>query len=357
MEKLLAPVLAFFLALLITPAVRKLAFAWGAVDLPNPRKVHQHVMPRLGGLAIYVAFVIPLFLTMPVSLFIGLITGISLIVLIGVIDDIKGISPWLKLGGQILAAYSLIMLNIQIGFVTNPFNGHIIPLGWWGIPITIFWVVAVTNAVNLIDGLDGLAGGVSCIAALTIAAVGWTQWKIFGITGQQEIIMLALILAAAIIGFLWHNVYPASIFLGDTGSMLLGFSLAAVSVLGLTKSAAAVSIFIPLVILGIPLFDVVLAVFRRYHLHKPIFQADREHIHHQLMNLGLNQRQTVAVICGISFILGISAVVLNIVTSDQAMILLVILAGLGIILAGKIGLFSVSKRTSRTASRNSSQHL
>ncbi|MFA5383789.1 MAG: MraY family glycosyltransferase [Eubacteriales bacterium] len=354
MEKLLAPVFAFFLALLLTPAVRKLAFAWGAVDLPNPRKVHQHVMPRLGGLAIYVAFVIPLLLTMPVGPVFGLITGVSLVVLTGVIDDIKGLSPWLKLGGQILAAYSLILFNIQIDFVTNPFNGHsIIVLGWWGIPITIFWVVAVTNAINLIDGLDGLAGGVSCIAALTIAAVGWTQ----GIAGQQEIIMSALILAAAIVGFLRYNIYPASIFLGDTGSMLLGFTLAAVSVLGLTKSVAAVSVFIPLVILGIPLFDVVLAVFRRYHLRKPIFQADRDHIHHQLMNLGLNQRQTVAVIYGISILLGISAVVLNIVTSDQAMILLVILAGLCIILAGKIGLFSVSKRTSRTASRSSSQHL
>ncbi len=357
MEKLLAPVLAFFLALLITPAVRKLAFVWGAVDRPSPRKVHQNVMPRLGGLAIYVAFVVTLLLTMPVGHVFGLITGVSLIVLTGLLDDIKGLSPWLKLGGQVLAAYSLILFNIQIGFVTNPFNGHFIVLGWWGIPITIFWVVAVTNAINLIDGLDGLAGGVSCIAALTIAAVGWTQWKISGVTGQQEIIMIALILAAAIVGFLRHNIYPASIFLGDTGSMLLGFTLAAVSVIGLTKSAAAVSVFIPLVILGIPLFDVVMAVFRRCHLRKPIFQADREHIHHQLMNLGLNHRQTVAVICGISLLLGISAVILNIVTSDQAMILLVILASLGIILAGKIGLSSGSKRTSRTASRGSSQHL
>jgi len=356
-EKLLAPILAFFIALLITPAVRKLAFAWGAVDLPNPRKVHQHVMPRLGGLAIYVAFVIPLLLIMPVGPVFGLVTGVSLIVLTGVIDDIKGLSPWVKLGGQILAAYSLILFNIQIGFVTNPFNGHSIVLGWWGIPITIFWVVAVTNAINLIDGLDGLAGGVSCIAALTIAAVGWTQWKFFGVAGQQEIIMLAIILAAAIVGFLRYNIYPASIFLGDTGSMLLGFTLSAVSILGLTKSAAAVSVFIPLVILGIPLFDVLLAVFRRYHLRKPIFQADREHIHHKLMSLGFNHRQTVAVIYGISFLLGVSAVVLNIVTSDQAMVLLVILAGLVIILAGKIGLFSVSKRTSRTASRSSSQHL
>jgi len=356
-EKLLAPVLAFFLALLITPMVRKLAFAWGAVDLPNPRKVHQHVMPRLGGLAIYVAFVIPLLLAIPAGPVFGLITGVTLVVLIGLADDIKGVSPWLKLGGQILAAYSLVLFNIQIGFVTNPFNGHIIILGWWGIPITIFWVVAVTNAINLIDGLDGLAGGVSCIAAFTIAAVGWTQWKIIGVAGQQEIIMLALILAAAIVGFLRYNIYPASIFLGDTGSMLLGFTLAAVSVLGLTKSAAAVSVFIPLVILGIPLLDVILAVFRRYHLHKPIFQADKNHIHHQLINLGLNQRQAVAVICGISLLLGISAIVLNVITSDQAMVLLVILAVLIIILAGKIGLSSGSKRASHTASRGSSQHL
>ena len=358
MEKLIALLMACVLAWIITPRIVKYSFAWGAVDLPGPRKVHGKVMPRLGGVALYVAFVLPVLLTVqPNHMVYGLLLGATLIMLVGVIDDIRGISPWVKLGGQVIAALSLIPFGVGISFVTNPLNGHIIGLGWWGIPVTLLWVVAVTNAVNLIDGLDGLAGGVSCIAALTIAAVGWTQWKVFGAAGQQEVIILALILAAALVGFLRHNFYPARIFLGDSGAMLLGFVLATMAVMGLMKSIAAVSIFIPPVILGIPLLDVVFAVFRRCRQSRPIFQADREHLHHQLLDLGLSHRQAVLAIYGVSALLGVSAVILNLVTSDQAMVLLVILATATIVSAGKIGLLRSVRRTVGSAPHNSSQHL
>lgn len=357
MAKLISVFFACALAWAITPAIIKCSFALGAVDYPEPRKVHGQVMPRLGGLVLYFAFILPVLLFMqPGRMVYGLLTGITLITLVGVIDDIRGLSPWLKLSGQVMAALSVVLFGLEISFVTNPINGHIIALGLLGVPVTILWVVTVTNAINLIDGLDGLAGGVSCIAALTIAAVGWTQWKMFGIDGQQEVIMLALILAAALIGFLRHNFYPAHIFLGDSGSMLLGFSLAVMAVMGLTKSVAAVSVFIPPVILGIPLLDVAFAVFRRYYQHQPIFQADKEHLHHQLLVLGLSHRQVVLVIYGVSILLGFSAIVLNLVSPDQAMILLVVITAISVAFIGRISLFSRVKRHAGKVSRNSPYH-
>ncbi|MEW5897948.1 MAG: MraY family glycosyltransferase [Bacillota bacterium] len=344
MEKIVAIFLAFGVAWVVTPLAEKLAFAWGAVDLPGPRKVHQKVMPRLGGLAIYAAFLAgaplalyPAYLGQPGF---GLLAGATLILLVGVIDDIWGLTPWLKLLGQALAAVSILPFGIAINFVTNPLNGELISLGWLGIPLTVFWIVAVTNAINLIDGLDGLAGGVSCIAALTVAAVGWTQWKVFGAAGQQEIIWLALLLAAILLAFLRYNFYPARIFLGDSGAMLLGFLLAAVSVLGLTKSVTAVSVFVPLVILGIPLTDTAFAILRRYHRRRPIFQPDRGHLHHLLLTMGFSHRQAVLVVYGISAVLGVSAIAINLISPDYAMILLLLLATTAIVGLNRIEAFS-----------------
>lgn len=335
MEKIIAIFLAFGMAWIITPIVGRAAFAWGAVDLPGPRKVHQKAMPRLGGLALYLSFLVGLSLVMYSNYLsqtaFGLLVGTTLIILVGVIDDIFGLSPWLKLLGQLIAAVSVLPFGIAINFLTNPLNGQLVALGWLGVPVTLLWIVAVTNAINLIDGLDGLAGGVSCIAALTVAAVGWTQWKIFGAAGQQEIIWLALLLAAILLAFLRYNFYPARIFLGDSGAMFLGYLLATISVLGLTKSVTAVSVFVPLVILGVPLTDTVFAILRRYHQHRPIFQADREHLHHLLLTMGLSHRQAVLVVYGISILLGLSAIIINLISPDYAMILLLILATVAIV--------------------------
>ncbi|RKO65669.1 MraY family glycosyltransferase [Desulfofundulus salinus] len=348
---LLGLLLAGGITLAATPWVRRQAFRWGAVDRPNARKVHKGVMPRLGGLAVYAGFVTAVLATMqPTRSLYGLLLGMTLIMLLGALDDIRGLSPRVKLAGQVAAALVLLPLGVQVYFVTNPFNGHIIDLGWLGIPITIFWVVAVTNAVNLIDGLDGLAGGVSCIAALTMAVVGWTQWQVFGAAGQREIIMLALMLAAALLGFLRYNFHPAKIFLGDSGSMLLGYTLAVMAIMGLTKSVTAVSVLVPLVILGIPLLDTFFAVLRRYHRHRPIFQPDKEHLHHQLLALGLSHRQAVLVIYGISALLGASAVVLNLVATDQALALLVILAVVVIAAANKVGVIGRAPEKDRQIS-------
>lgn len=330
--------LAFGVALLVTPWVRKRALSWGAVDYPDHRKIHSGAMPRMGGLAVYLAFVPAVLISQPLSMpLVGMLLGVTIIVLLGVVDDIRGISPWVKLAGQIAAALTVLPFGIRMEFITNPFDGHIIYLGLWGIPFTVFWLVAVTNAINLIDGLDGLAGGVSCIASLTMAAVAWTQFSLLGLAGQREVAVLCLILAFSIMGFLRHNFHPASIFLGDSGSLMLGFSLGAISVMGLTKSFTAISVILPVVILGIPLLDTTFAIVRRYHKHRPIFQPDREHLHHQLLAMGFSHRQAVLVIYGVSVLMGISAVLLNVVSTDQAAVLLVIMATVVLIAANKIG--------------------
>ncbi|AGL03594.1 MraY family glycosyltransferase [Desulfoscipio gibsoniae] len=353
MEKYILPlVLALALGYLITPGVRVLAIKAGALDHPNPRKVHSGVMPRMGGLAVYLAFVPAVLLiryllpnaSLPVW---GLLTGATIILLVGMLDDMRGLTPRVKLLGQIVAALAVIPFGIQIHYITNPLTGQLLFLGLLSIPLTVFWVVAVTNAINLIDGLDGLAGGVSCIAALTMAAVAWTQWHLFSLSGMPEMIMLALVLVAAVTGFLKHNFHPATIFLGDSGSLFLGFTLAVMSIMSLTKSATAVSVIIPLVILGVPLLDTFFAVIRRYNKHKPIFQPDREHLHHQLMAMGLSHRQTVLVIYAISAFLGLTAVVLNLVSNDHALAMLVVLAILLIYSADRVGVLGISHRMRR----------
>lgn len=353
MEKIIIFALAFLAAWVITPAVAKRAVSWGAVDLPGPRKIHEKAMPRLGGLALYASFLVGAPLILKPACFgtagWGLLAGATVIVLVGVVDDIRGLNPWLKLSGQVAAALFLLPFGVTIDFLTNPLNGEIVSLGWLGVPVTVFWVVAVTNALNLIDGLDGLAGGVSCIAALTVAAVGWTQWKVFGAAGQEAVIWPALLLSVILLAFLRYNFNPARIFLGDSGAMFLGFLLATVSVVGLTKSVTAVSVFVPLVILGVPLTDTAFAILRRYQRHRPIFQADREHLHHLLLVLGLSHRQAVLVVYGLSVLLGASALVINLISPEHALVLLLILTTVAIIGLNRVEVLSRTRRLSRHA--------
>jgi len=332
-----ALLLALGIALFVTPWVRKAAFKIGAVDQPDQRKVHSRIMPRMGGLAVFLAFALTALLTQQLdSRLVGLLGGGLMIVLLGILDDIKGLPAKVKLLGQITAAAVVIPFGVQVEFITNPVNGQLLDLGLWGIPVTVFWIISVTNAVNLIDGLDGLAGGTSFIAALTMAAVTWQQAASLDGTGTQ-VVALALILAASILGFLRHNFFPAKIFLGDTGSMFLGYALSILAVMGVTKAATAISVIVPMVILGIPLLDVVFAILRRYQSHRPIFQPDKEHLHHRLMALGLSHKQTVLAIYGVNLVLGISAFLLTLITTSQAVLLLFILTVVILVAANKIG--------------------
>ncbi len=357
-----AILLALGVVLLITPLVRKWAFKWGALDRPNQRKVHHQVMPRLGGLAVFIAFTTAVLLTQQISgHIIGLLLGGGLIILLGFVDDTRGISPRVKLAGQLVAACAVAVIpffGLRVEILTNPFSEEYFALGLLSIPVTVLWIVSVTNAVNLIDGLDGLAGGTVCIASLTLAAVVWieTNRNAAGASpGQYEAIALALILAAAVLGFLRYNFYPAKIFLGDTGSMYLGFSVAVLSVMGLAKSATFISVIIPVVILGIPLLDTICAIIRRFNGQKPIFQPDKQHLHHRLMKMGLNHRQAVLCIYGVNIVLGLSAILLTLLTPKQAIIFLVVLSTAVLILANKLGVTGARSRAAYTTQPNKQQ--
>lgn len=282
---------ALILALVITPWVKKLALRWGALDAPGERKVHCQVMPRMGGLAIYLAFTAVVLFTQPLARpVLGLLVGGGWIMALGILDDIKELSARKKLVGQILGALILVAFGFRVEFVTNPFMEGLILLGKLTIPVTILWIIGVTNAVNLIDGLDGLAAGTSAIAAMTMAVVVVLEGLANPGLGETAFaaVHLALILCGSILGFLRYNFYPARIFMGDSGSMFLGFTLAALAIMGLTKGATVISVFIPIVILGIPLLDTVFAIIRRLFNGQPIFQADKNHLHHRLLEKGLS---------------------------------------------------------------------
>jgi len=343
-QVVLAPFLALVAALVLTPQVRRLAFRVGALDSPDPRKVHQGVMPRLGGLAVYASFVVAVLVALSAGIKMspelqeelwGLLAGATLITAVGVLDDVYGLSAWAKLAGQVAAAVSVLHWGILVKIVSNPFGPGEMHLGALAAPMTVVWLVAVVNAVNLIDGLDGLASGTSVIAAVTMAVVILVV-RPNSPTDDFVMVTLALTMAAATTGFWKYNFHPARIFLGDSGSMLLGFLLGTMAVMGLAKQATTVSVMVPMVILGIPLADTVSAVIRRCSRHRSILAPDREHLHHRLLDLGLSHRQAVLAIYGVDVVLGGSAVLLAVATQAQALLLVAAMAATGVLTVNKL---------------------
>jgi len=325
---------AFFIALavayFITPYVKNLAIKTGAMDTPDARKVHTKPVPRLGGLAIYLGFVLAVLASVYINNeILGLLLGGTMILVVGVIDDLKQLSPKVKLLGQILAALVLVLFNIRIEWLTNPF-GDMIYLQYLSVPLTVLWVVGLTNTINLIDGLDGLAAGVSTIASLTILLVALQQnfWVVSILTAA---------LAGGALGFLQHNFSPAKIFMGDTGSMFLGFMLAAISILGTVKSAATIALIVPIVALGLPIMDTAFAIIRRYSSGRPIFKPDKGHLHHRLLAMGLSQKQAVLLMYVISSCLGLSAIMLTQVNGVYGVLIVLALVGVAFLGAKKIG--------------------
>lgn len=305
---------ALVLSLLLTPAVKAFAFKVGAIDKPNHRKVHTKIMPRLGGLAIYVAFVGGFLLLSPfipegllnaydMRLIQSLLVGGTIIIIIGALDDRFDLPARVKLVGQIAAACVVVFgFGIKIDLLNIPFGEAMQPIAAWiSIPLTIFWIVGVTNAINLIDGLDGLAAGVSGIAISTILVMAIVM-------GFEPVILLSTLLLGGIIGFLVFNFHPAKIFMGDSGALFLGFSLATLSMMGF-KQVTIVSFVTPLLIIGVPLSDTFFAIVRRMVNRKPIFTADRGHLHHCLRDLGFSHRRTVLIIYAVATFFGASAIV------------------------------------------------
>ncbi|MSP56756.1 MAG: undecaprenyl/decaprenyl-phosphate alpha-N-acetylglucosaminyl 1-phosphate transferase [Myxococcales bacterium] len=336
-------VVAFLLSavvsLLLTRQIRDLAIARGLVDSPaDPRKVHVTPIPRLGGIAIAIGFVLPLmglavvdnavaqaFWDTPSNVF-GFFGGSAMMVGLGVVDDLRGLNAVQKLTVQLLAALLAWATGFRITEIANPF-GDPLQFGLFSLPVTLLWIVGITNAMNLLDGLDGLAGGVAFFTALLLFMMGVNS-------GYLPLALIGAALSGALVGFLRYNFNPASIFMGDSGSLFLGYVLAVTGIWTSHKSTTVVSMAIPVLALGVPIADTFMAIFRRFIRGRPVFSADREHIHHRLLDLGMSQRQAVVAIYGASSALAAGAMTLVYANGPQAAMILSAL-GVGALVVGR----------------------
>lgn len=330
--------LAFSVSIALTPYVRKLALKWGAVAYENHRTIHKGNMPRLGGIAVFAAFLagIVLLLAFSDETFAALqreaiifSIGGSMILLLGIFDDIRGASWYQKLAVQFIAALLVIISGYRITAIANPF-GDPLSLGVFSYPFTLFWIIGITNAFNLIDGLDGLAAGISLGAACVMLFI--SLW--FGNLGSA---FPAAILAGAIGGFLIYNFNPAKIFLGDSGSLLIGFLLACFSINGTFRDSSGVAIYIPMVVLGVPILDTFLAMLRRFRKGVHFFHPDKEHIHHRLLQLGISHRNAVLLLNAISYSWGLVAVLIYVANNQYSLLLIVPLLGMAVFGLRKLG--------------------
>ena len=305
MKIIAAFVISFAIAFASTPLVKRLAVKIGAIDVPkDKRRMHKKPIPLIGGLAIFFGFLITVLILYKMDIeLIGTLAGAIIIVILGIFDDKYNLPAKFKFVVQIVAALIPVLCGIRIERIIIPFmSSGGFEFGWLSYPITILWIVALTNAVNLIDGLDGLASGVSAIASFSIFCVALMQ-------GQFGTAILTAALVGACFGFLPYNFNPASIFMGDTGSTFLGFVMAVISVMGLFKIHTIISFAVPFIAFGIPIFDTSFAIFRRIKEHRPIMSPDRGHLHHRLIDRGFSHKQTVLIIYSICILLGLIAVV------------------------------------------------
>ncbi len=330
---MLALLVAMVVSFLTSPVVKNFAYKVGAIDVPkDARRMHKKPIPRLGGLAIFLGFMVSVILFVPIRgdrEMQSILLGAVIIVVLGVVDDIMALPAMLKFVVQIAAALIPALNGVVIQAVSNPnvFSSEAYwVLGWLSIPVTVIWIVAVTNSVNLIDGLDGLANGVSAISATTVLVIA-----LLASEAQVALVMAALV--GASVGFMPYNQNPAKMFMGDTGATFLGFILASMSIQGLFKFYAVISFVVPFLILGLPIFDTAFAFTRRIAHGQSPMHADRSHIHHRLIDMGLNQKQAVATLYVISAILGLSAVVLTAGGEGKAMILFAALCIVAVVAA------------------------
>jgi UDP-GlcNAc:undecaprenyl-phosphate GlcNAc-1-phosphate transferase len=334
----------------LTPLVRRISVRLGLTDKPGTRKVHALAVSRLGGVALLGGFGAAMAVQAvgeqfagwaPVLMrggmpLVGTFAGMAVIFAVGLVDDIWGMSPAVKFGGQLLAAALPVAAGLRIDYVGNPFGGGLQQLGLLGIPMTLLWIVGFANVINLIDGLDGLAAGITGIAAVSFLVLA---------VEMNEVVAAAL--AAALIGtcigFLRYNFHPASIFMGDSGAMFLGFALATMSLHGVMKSVAAITLVVPLLVIGVPLFDTASAIVRRARHGRPIQEADDGHIHHRLLLRGFNQRQTVLIIYIWSAALAVGGYSMRFVPTLYKLLVFLVLAVLSGFMAKWLGVFEAAR--------------
>ena len=300
---LIAYAIAAIITCALTPLARWFAKRSGAIDQPSARKMHKKPLPTSGGVAILAGCLAAAWLAGPsrhmqTQTLAAITVGAVLVALIGFVDDRIDLPAKLKLVLQIISTAPLLIAGLTISLVSNPFSHGILFLPTWVAgAVTVVWVVSVTNAINLIDGLDGLAAGVSAISCVALAFIAMS-WH------QPGAALLCAAIAGAAVGFLPWNWHPAGILMGDTGAYFLGYMIAAATVIGAFKMAAAIAIFVPILVLAVPLLDTVLSPVRRVLTGKPPFQADRDHLHHRLISLGLSETRVVALTYAVTAICG-----------------------------------------------------
>jgi UDP-GlcNAc:undecaprenyl-phosphate GlcNAc-1-phosphate transferase len=311
-------------AFVVTPFSMRIAKKYGAIDVPNDRRVNKKPMPRLGGIAVIAGFFVStIYLLISMSIegklvlfeedmlwlkLVGFFVGIIILGITCFIDDSKGIPSWVKLIAQVISATIVVICGTRIGNINLPFiDSKIFFYDWFSYIITIGWIVGITNAINLIDGLDGLSSGITLISCFSLLII-------FTLNASPLIaILLITALAGSIVGFLPFNFSPARTFIGDTGSNFLGFSLAVISILGVAKTYTALVLIAPIIVLGLPIFDTIFAIIRRIIKGKSIkavFKADKGHLHHRLMKKGYTQKQAVLILYGLTATLGMFAIIL-----------------------------------------------
>ncbi len=317
---------AFLLSLAFSPVAIKLAPKIGAMDIPKDgRRMHTKAMPRFGGMAIFIGTIASLIIfAWQNEKILPVIIGGTLIYILGVVDDLKNLPAKVKFGAQLLVAVLMYAMGLRIQFITDYFGEGVLHFGAAVcFIVTILWIVGITNTINLIDGLDGLAAGTAAISSLSIAYVAYIHGNQYG----MMIVCLAMLaLAGSCLGFLPFNFYPAKIFMGDGGSLFLGFMIAALSVVGPLKRSTIIAVVVPVIVLGIPIFDTFFAIFRRMVNRRPIMEADKGHLHHRLMALGYGQRRAVLMLYGISAIMGMAAVLVSRELYKDALVLVGIAA-------------------------------
>lgn len=299
--------LTMLIALLITPLTIKFSTKLNALDNPNKRKIHQLPIPTLGGLAIFISFMLGLLIIQPSGDYhIAILCGGFIILVLGFFDDLYTLTAKAKFLGQIIAAVIVVFGGgLQAEFINLPFGGQV-EFGFLSTVITLLWIIGITNAINLIDGLDGLAAGISAIALFSIAGMALIMGNIYVMT-------MALILFFSILGFLPYNFFPAKIFMGDTGALFLGFMIAVLSLLGF-KNVTIVSFIIPIFILAVPIFDTLIAMTRRFVQGRPMTSPDSSHLHHRLLRLGFTHKQTVIFIYALSGMFSLVAILFSMST-------------------------------------------
>jgi len=345
MESIFIITVSFFTSLITTYSVRKMALKYNIGSLPNERKIHSGFIPSMGGLGIFLGGIAGIivallwkeyYLNMFTLKYLGIIIGATVMMAFGILDDIRGMYAGQKLMVQIVASTIVIFFGCRIETIINPF-GETLELGFISIPITYLWLIGVTNAVNLLDGLDGLAGGVSLIVLTSFGAIAFSQqdWMTFGI---------CLAIVGGILGFLIFNYHPASIFMGDTGALFLGFLIAALSLKGLQKSEGTVSLLVPFIALTVPIGDTLLAFFRRLSSGKHPFHADKDHLHHRLIALGLSHKQAVHIFYLASILFAIIAYLISTESNVYGLLLFMFVSIIAFFSLKRLGYLEASRQ-------------